>query len=1674
MQFRKKKLTFALFIGLALVSGSIQAADVYISEFMASNTSTSLDEFYEASDWIEIYNDSSLSINLAGWSLTDNPTHLTKWTFPSVTVGSKGYLLVRASGRDTVENGELHTSFKLDGDGEYLALVQPDGITVQHDFAPAYPDQKKDVSYGLAFTSNGDEVTLSDSQTACKYLVPSSDLGTAWHETVYDDSAWQDGLTPIGYDRSSNPVIVTYQAEDNSATSGCSVQSSWSGYTGTGYMDMGGVGSYFEWNTIDGAGGGTTTLNFIYASSTDRPCTISVNGTDVGTVDFTATGGFSSWESKEISVPLNSGANVVRVIAATSAGGPNVDLLEIVVSTSGSGPYDDLINTDVEGDMYGIRASMYMRIPFVVDDPAELSDVMLRMSYEDGYSAYLNGTPIASDNLPSGSTPTTLAWNAGAQTARNESDAVTMMPVFTSSSPASYLVPGTNMLVIHGLNKGTSSSDFLMQTEITASLQDGFQGYTDAYFAMPSPGYENSGEALGFVADTTFSVDRGFYSNAFDVIISTDTGGATIHYTLDGSTPSEVNGIEYTAPIPIAGTTVLRAIAFKAGWESSDVDTQTYIFPEDVVQQPELPAGWPAVWTGDYSDYEMDPDIITNPVYAAEFPAVFLRIPTISIVTDQDNLFGSSGIYDNSTREGVAWERPASAELIHPDGSKGFQVNCGLRIQGGASRIASRSAKHSFRLLFKDIYGPTKLNYDLFKDSPVDSFDTIILRAGYNNSWIHMSGSQRNKAQYARDLFARRAQAAMGQPASHGMYVHLYVNGLYWGIYNPSERPEATFASDHMGGDKDEWDATNSGTTPFTDGDAVAYETMVDIATNGLSSLADYQTFMQYCDVENLADYMIVNHFIGNGDWDHKNWYGARRRRAGEGYKFFCWDSEQSLTSAGANTTGKHNSGKPTDLFHNARTNEEFRLLFADRLHKHLFNDGALTPASTSNLWKEISNELDDVVVAESARWGDWRTTNVPYTVNDHYLPEQTNILHTILPGRTVVVLDQYVSMGLYPDLAAPEFGSVVCCFTNMLTVGLNGPTNMYYTTDGTDPREFGTGAIHGALYQQEILLSHSARIMARCYDGITWSALAEREFCTAVPALVISEIMHSPRIPDAGEIGVSGDANDYQFIELYNVGPDPVGLSGLMFVNGVRFDFSDHDLLTLLPGEYALVVRDRAAFLARYPGLELKIAGEFVGRLSGDGEQIQLDSAAGDKWEISYGDGRDWPLAADGAGHSLVLNDSDAGNLSYGGHWSASAMMDGSPGAAEPVFDTSLCLNEITGHTDLNDPAYPDYDSNDWIELFNAGTSTVSLAGYYLSDDPYDLLKWAVPTGLDLGPGGFITFDEISGFHAPVTSGFGINKAGEQILLTYAPDGVVQRVVDSHEFKGQVNGISIGRYPDGADYWVSTLPTPGTNNVMDGQQVVISEVMYHPVEDGGTNENTNLEFIELYNPSGSAVPLWSMDGVDVLGSWRIKGDVSYTFPSNTTLTVNQRVLVVPFNPLDTTLRGEFMSYYGMPYAPPMFGPFDGKLSDQGGRITLEKPQAPDAFDENISWVIVDELFFSEAEPWMPAADGVGYALHRVSNDTSAADPGSWQDAVPSPGTASVFQPDLLITSFWTSGNQALFDFQLLPDTEYTLEYSTNLTDNVWMPGATLENQINYTVPISSETNALYYRLKRK
>ncbi|MEM7392298.1 MAG: DUF2341 domain-containing protein, partial [Verrucomicrobiota bacterium] len=274
----------------------------------------------------------------------------------------------------------------------------------------------------------------------------------------------------------------------------------------------------------------------------------------------------------------------------------------------------------------------------------------------------------------------------------------------------------------------------------------------------------------------------------------------------------------------------------------------------------------------------------------------------------------------------------------------------------------------------------------------------------------------------------------------------------------------------------------------------------------------------------------------------------------------------------------------------------------------------------------------------------------------------------------------------------------------------------------------------------------------------------------------------------------------------------------------------------------------------------------------------------------------------------------------------------------------------------------------------------------WYLSDDGADLKKWAIPTA-NLLAGSWISFDEITGFHNPITTGFGLNKAGEQVFISYLPGNASDRVVDAVRFKGQENGVSWGRYDNGEPWWTTTELTRNSSNRLVNQDLVISEVMYNPAN------GSDFEYIVIHNPTTNAVDLWNG-----AGNWRIAGDVGFLFPSNTSLAGMDHAVLVSFDPADTIQLNAFLLEYNLTNIMlNLFGPYDGRLSNKGGRVALERPQAPDDIGDFVSWVIVDEMIYFDRQPWPEEPDGFGQSLHRLDPGRAGNNPANWAPGNPSP-----------------------------------------------------------------------------
>jgi len=993
------------------------------------------------------------------------------------------------------------------------------------------------------------------------------------------------------------------------------------------------------------------------------------------------------------------------------------------------------------------------------------------------------------------------------------------------------------------------------EADVSYGLADG----EARFFNAPTPGQANGMGTMGTVDAVVMDQSHGLFSDPIDVTLSTATPAANIRYTLDGTEPTESSGSLYASPLRLDQSTILRARAFKTGWTPSATATQSYLFLADVASQPEAPEGFPSTWGINHfekpavptpADYEVDPEIVRAGPYRDDggtfsFADALLSIPTMSLVMDPDDLFHMSpdpdlgGIYTHPESEGPLWERPASVEWIPTGNTDGFQADCGIRIYGGMGR-SPWAKKHTFRLFFRGTYGPTRLEYPVFGEDAADSFDTLIVRANFNDGW-HMlwDAWKLDRVQSIRDEWIRASYLDMGRLAPHGTFVHLYINGLYWGLYNPVERPDADFSADYLGGSASEYDGLHDG-DPI-DGDRVAWEQLLSLANAGLADAASYQRiqgnhpdgtrnpeYPALLDVEALADYMILNFYAGTDDWDMHNWYAGRRRDGDNGYQIYVWDGEIiALDLEGQNLVDLDMDGCPSRVFQKLRENQEFNVLFGDRAYRHLFNDGALTPTHAAARYRQLADFVDRAMVAESARWGD-AVRETPYTRDAEWATERDWLLNEYFVRRGDVLLGFLREAGLYPDVEPPRF-SVDGILQHGGTIDMNAQLTMtsetgavYYTTDGTDPRPTGSGetALPGTVLvprgsDWEYLDDGSDPADAWRTETGSWP-LGTAEFGYG----------------DGDEVTTvrCGDTADCTLNHITTYFRKPFAVDNVDTIASLRIQLirDDGAVIYLNGVEIARSNMPEGAVTSQTLAFDSAITEITWQELNASAALLQngqnVLGVEVHQWSKTSSDvSFDLELVA--VQGEKTVGSSETGGLPYSkpitlaasttvkartfanGVWSALAEATFTLPESSPLVLNELMADNASTLVDPDEPgAY-----EDWIEIFNPGTSNVDMGGMYLTDDPSDPTRYPIPNGVIVPAGGYILFwADNDNEEGAVHLNFALSSRGETVSLI-AADGIT--VIDMISFEAQTTDLSLGRTPNGAGAWARGTPTPGQAN---------------------------------------------------------------------------------------------------------------------------------------------------------------------------------------------------------------------------------------------------------------------
>ena len=493
---------------------------------------------------------------------------------------------------------------------------------------------------------------------------------------------------------------------------------------------------------------------------------------------------------------------------------------------------------------------------------------------------------------------------------------------------------------------------------------------------------------------------------------------------------------------------------------------------------------------------------------------------------------------------------------------------------------------------------------------------------------------------------------------------------------------------------------------------------------------------------------------------------------------------------------------------------------------------------------------------------------------------------------------------------------------------------------------------------------------------------------CSRTTPIIFSEIMWKPP--------PRTDTNNCEYLEIYNSNPWFQDISAYQIVCAdMNYTFPPD---TIIPGGGFLVLAASPGSIQNVYGIA-KVMGPYNGSLK-HSETLQLiDEHGSILLTVPYTDTYPWPVAASGSGHSIIL-----ANPSYGEGdpraWAISDIVGGSPGQIESFHPSplrSVVINEVLANsTNATVPAF--------LELYNHSSQTIDLSGCILTDNTATN-QFVIPSGTTIVPAGFASFN--------TSLGFTLNPAGDTVYFI-KPDG--SRVLDAMQYEAQGNGVSYGRWPDGAnDYYPLQALTAGTNNspILIGN-IVINELMYDPI-----SGNDDDQYIELFNQGTNTVSL---------ANWQFTAGVTFTFPTNASIGPNGYIVIA-------RNTSELFSNYPNLSVTNTYGNYSGKLSHSGERVALAMPEL---LGTKTIYVLEDEVTYSTGGRWGQWSSGGGSSLELIDPHSNHRLAANWADSNESQKSAWV-----LVQNTGVLDNGANYESSIAHAQIGILDVGECLVDNV-------------------------------
>lgn len=1214
------------------------------------------------------------------------------------------------------------------------------------------------------------------------------------------------------------------------------------------------------------------------------------------------------------------------------------------------------------------------------------------------------------------------------------------------------------------------SISFGNQTDNVSSGRFPNGGTTWYFMDQPSP---NAANTTAQSEAVYFSRLSGVMTNSFTLKLSTKSNAGQIRYTTDGSIPTASSTLYNDGPgIPInySSSRRIRARAFQGGLAPGPVRTEAYLAVSSALKT--FNSNLPIIVIDTFGD--AIPDTFSPATSFSDVHAVIIDTDEITgraAVTLQPDFVGRAGLRERGQSSAALPKKPYKLETWdEDDGDKSVSL---LGFPADSDWVLHNPYTDKTFMRNVLVY---KWSNDMGHYTSRTKFVEVFVRTGagqiggpatsdYLGVYVLMESIKRGKDRV--DIEALRPTDTV-EPEISGGYV----------IKHDKDRPEAEFST--WAGRWFYVEPSDTEITPpqknYIKNYIQEFETVLQSGnfanpTNG---------YAKYIDVEPFIDHDFCMEITRDVDPYRFSTY-VTKDRGGKLVMGPEWDYNWSMGNNDYSVWGleyHHAVGwffnEADDLFpeynwHNRlKADPEYLRKYADRwfhLREQVLSDATIVQTMNSHF--ALLNA--EAAGRNFARWdilntnagldvgGGWKIPNFyfggGFGCATHTYGMQVEFLKNWLTGAGTPSgpCDNFYYSSTYSDrlgwidanlgtltgaAAPPAFfingspantGTTISVPATLTMTGSSG--TIYYTLDGTDPRQAFTGNAVGTMYFSGITLNKTVNVRARIKNGSTWSAMNQAVFTDDRPLnnLRITEIMYHPEHP--GE----------EYVELKNIGATAINLNLCQFTDGIEFTFPD---MTLGAGQHVLVVENRAAFEARY-GVGQNIAGEFNSgsALSNSGEEIVLKDAAGR--EIHDFDFKDWYPITDGRGASLGIIDPAHTNLirwDQKAGWQASSANGGSPGAVNPVniaVNDSIVINEVLTHTDAA--------GGDWIELHNPTGEPINIGGWFLSDSSDDLKKYQIAPGTTIAAGGYIVFTQDAHFGVASSdpgkmTGFGLSELGEAVFLSSGSGGNLSGGFSISENFGAAAGeVTFGRHTKsgasgyGVDFGAMASATQGAaNSAPRVPAVVIKEIMYHPA----IESDEVGEYIELYNRSGSTVALF--DPAHPTHTWKFTQGIDYTFPPGVSIPAGGHVLVVRTDP------DIFRYVHGIPLSRDIYGPYTGALDNAGETIELAMPGDPEL--GFVPYIRTERITFSDGshpvgnDPWPSDADGTaGYSLNRIVASVHGNDVANWQAATPTPFTANINRIEIQHT---LSGTYLLWAVAGVLQTAPTIQGPwTNLTE---------------------------------